>query len=56
MLGQLGRELVEQRYSWSDKMSAFSILLGDGELSAASAGASRCQTGKSIASVGADDR
>ena len=35
-LGQLGRTFVAQKYSWSDKMSAFLNLLGDDEVSIAS--------------------
>lgn len=32
-LGRLGREFVESHYRWSDKMAAFSRLLGEGDAS-----------------------
>jgi len=36
--GRLGREFVERRYRWSEKMSAFSSLLGDDKVSPAEGG------------------
>ena len=38
--GQLGRELVEDRYCWADKIAMFSALLGEEDLRADDGGMS----------------